>query len=201
MMKLKNRLLALLIFLFVMAGLPLSVVRCDLGAPSAITPDSVEKTAAADTALPSAGNQGGENEEAVVYAASLCREDFCEEALKAAIILANTNRDSWGKEIFDSSEELKDRIRTHYSSEKELLYHHESKYIPIAPLSNGQTQTNDTYPYLTAVASPWDCLDENYNENNQCVGVSMNGVNYLCTKGCSAEEALLHYLPDFTVSS
>ena len=60
---------------------------------------------------------------------------------------------------------------------------------------------SDNYPYLTSVASPWDCLSEEYDENLRCVGVSMNGVNYLCAKGYSAEDALLYYLPDFSVSS
>ena len=102
---------------------------------------------------------------------------------------------------FDSSEELKERVRAVYFSDKELLWQNETKYIPVSPLSNGQTQTDDNYPYLTSVASPWDCLSEEYDENLRCVGVSMNGVNYLCTKGYSAEDALLYYLPDFSVSS
>ena len=39
---LKNRFFALLLFLFVMAALPLSVVRCDRGAPSAAARDSAD---------------------------------------------------------------------------------------------------------------------------------------------------------------
>lgn len=194
---LKNRFFALLLFLFVMAALPLSVVRCDRGAPSAAARDSADSA----ESPPSTEKPDDSREQAVSCAASLCREDFCAEALRAAVILANTNRDAWKDMQFDSSEELKERVRAVYFFEKELLWQNETKYIPVSPLSNGQTQTDDNYPYLTSVASPWDCLSEEYDENLRCVGVSMNGVNYLCTKGYSAEDALLYYLPDFSVSS
>ena len=201
MILLKNRFIALVLFLFVMAALPLSVVRCDRDDSSAGTRDSASPPSTAPVTQTLAAEQPDNQKKAICYAASLCREDFCDEALRAAVILANTNRDSWDENSFDSPEELKKRIHSVYSSEKELFYQNESKSIPVAPLSNGQTLSDDRYPYLTAVASPWDCLTKDYDENLSCVGVSMNGVNYLCTKGYSAEEALLYYLPGFSVSS
>ena len=195
---LKNRFFALLLFLFVMAALPLSVVRCDRGAPSAAARDSADSA----ESPPSTEKPDDSREQAVSCAASLCREDFCAEALRAAVILANTNRDAWKDMHFDSSEELKERVRAVYFSDKELLWQNETKYIPVSLLSPADKhKQTTTIAYLTSVASPWDCLSEEYDENLRCVGVSMNGVNYLCAKGYSAEDALLYYLPDFSVSS
>ena len=117
----------------------------------------------------------------------------------AALILANTNLPFLDGSDYNSDSELKERVEAINNSDSELLWHGEKHFIPCSPLSGGATQTDSDYPYLRSVASPWDCLDEKYGENADCAGVSMRGVNYLCGRGFTAEESLLHYLPDFTI--
>ena len=195
----KNRVFALLLLLFVMAALPLSVVRCDRGALFAATSDSA--VSASEEEISRSGDTEDKREQAVAYAASLCESDFCEEALRAAVILANTNLKAAEKLDFNSDTELKSKIASIYFSGRELSKDSDTFYIPSSPLSGGNTETDSDHPYLCAVASPWDCEDADYNKESTCVGVSMRGVDYLCRHGCSAEEALLHYLPGFSISS
>ena len=84
---------------------------------------------------------------------------------------------------------------------KTLRKKSEVLFIPFSETSNGTTYKNVNYKYLHSVASPWDCYAENYDENAECVGVSLSGIDYLCKNGCSAEEALLWYLPDFEIQT
>ena len=195
----KNRVFALLLLLFVMAALPLSVVRCDRGAIRTATSDSA--VSASEEEISRSGNTEDKREQAVAYAASLCESDFCEEALRAAVILANTNLKAEETGDFNSDTELRSKIEDIYFSDKELNKDGQTLFIPSSPLSGGNTQADSDRAYLCAVASPWDCEDADYNIENTCVGVSMRGVDYLCRHGCSAEEALLHYLPGFSISS
>ena len=200
----KNRFFALVLLLFVMAALPLSVVRCDRSPAADASADSPVITAENSCNVQTTEQntqQPFADETTISYAASLCRGDFCEEALRAAVIVANTNKKDLNSADYNSDFELKNRIASIYFSDKELTLQNSHRFVPVSLLSSGQTLTSDDYPYLSSVASPWDCLDQDFEEENACVGVSMCGVNYLCTRGYSAEEALLHYLPDFAVSS
>ena len=70
-------------------------------------------------------------------------------------------------------------------------------YIPFCDFTNGKTSTNSEYPYLTAVASPWDSYAN--ADDGEYYGVSLNGINYLCNDGYSYEEALQWYLPNFKI--
>ena len=67
-------------------------------------------------------------------------------------------------------------------------------------ISNGCTAVSAEFPYLSPIASPWDCLNAQADEQAACIGVSLCGVDYLCERGYSAEQALCYYLPGFTVS-
>ena len=206
LIKMKKRLSALALLLFAMAALPLSIVRCHFSEPAKETTDSAATEAETiTTEKPSERTEkqtektDKDRETAVSYAASLCDEDFCDEAVRAALILANTNLPFLDGSDYNSDSELKEHVEAINNSDSELLWHGEKHFIPCSPLSGGATQTDSDYPYLRSVASPWDCLDEKYGENADCAGVSMRGVNYLCRRGFTAEESLLHYLPDFTI--
>ena len=72
--------------------------------------------------------------------------------------------------------------------------------FPYSETSNGTTYKNENYKYIHSVASPWDCYQTDFDANAECVGVSLSGIDYLCKNGCSAEEALLWYLPDFEIA-
>lgn len=136
------------------------------------------------------------------YAANMCNSDFCDEALKAALIIARTNYLSGQKDNENySDKELYNKINNIYNSENELYlsYNGEAKFIPHSFCSNGTTTKSEKYGYITPVASPWDCGCAEFSKDNKCEGVSMYGINYLCNKGYSAEEALKHYLPRFEI--
>lgn len=192
----RKKIVALICLLLAMAVLPAIVVGFSGHSPTANekaeTTDSAEKTV--------------DNSDIICKnAAKICSEDFCDEALRAALILVNTNyiidKNSVDNSNFSSSKELISKLKKVYNSVSELYLseNNEVLSIPYSEISNGKTAQSEDYPYLYSVASPWDCFDENYDEDYICVGVSMRGVNYLCENGYSAEDALLWYLPDFEV--
>ena len=89
-----------------------------------------------------------------------------------------------------------------YYSEKEILtIGGKPAAVPCCPSTNGYTEATQTYPYLRAVASPWDAFCAYRDSGQACVGVSLNGLDWLCRHGLSAEEALLWYLPGMEISS
>ena len=142
-------------------------------------------------------------------AANMCHEDFCDEAIKAAICIAKNNL-----RFFTENNKEKDTVNTDNVSlsivkkvkklskelKTEIKYNEKCVFIPTSSLSNGATKTDSRFPYITAVASPWDCQSEEYiysKEYNS--GISMQGINYLCENDCSYIEALKWYLPEFDI--
>lgn len=197
----KNKIAAFLCLLIVMGMLPTAVVSLSksgkAAAEASATVDSAEETAASTKK-----NDASKN--IISSAADICAEDFCDEALKAAVIIANTNYKAAGEVSdtdYNSDSELFKRLENIYNSKKELYitYDDQIRYIPRSYCSNGVTKNSEKYDYIRSVASPWDCESEEYSEENICEGVSMYGVNYLCENGYSAEEALKWYLPESNV--
>ena len=80
----------------------------------------------------------------------------------------------------------------------ELRYSGEIVYIPLVTLCPGYTVTSEAYPYIQAVASPWDALSDEFtlNKDYNC-GISLYGIEYLCKNTSDAGSALRWYLPDF----
>lgn len=150
-----------------------------------------KNTASADSAADSS--------ELIVYACGLSDAEYCDEALAACLILARTNLAAGVKaEIYSSDKEIYTRIENIYNSNEEifLTYNGKTVEIPSSKTSNGETVKSEKFPYIKAIASPWDLIGGKSGE--ECAGVSLDGVNYLCENGMSGEEALLWYLPDFT---
>lgn len=185
----KNKIAAFFSLLVIMAMLPAAVVNIS-GKNSDIqasTPDS----AIAD-----------DKKESTVCtnAAGMCEDDFCDEAVKAALIIANTNYMSGdeSKAEYNSNTELLNKIKSVYNSNSELYltYNDKPVYIPHSSCSNGETVKSGKYEYLCPVASPWDVDCPGYSKDIKCEGVSMYGVDYLCKNGYSAEESLGYYLPE-----
>lgn len=143
------------------------------------------------------------NDEIIALAAELCEDDFCDEAVKAMVILANTDYPTVKASDNNSDNEYYLLAKHYYNSNRELYIQKggSKMYIPYAESSNGATVSNEKYPYLIPTASPWDCLDPDYEKNSVCAGVSLRGVDYLCRRGFSAEEALLHYLTGFEIKA
>lgn len=96
---------------------------------------------------------------------------------------------------------LKELTEIYNNGIYELRYQNNIVYIPVVSFSHGYIATNDEYPYIEAVASPWDTLCAEYNDSkkSEC-GVSLYGIEYLCKSHSDAESALRWYLPDFEMN-
>lgn len=204
----KIKVLSILILLIFMAILPFAATKCGTAQNSKVT------SASADIALK--GDNERDNEEILCgLVAALYSEDYHSETIKALTILLNTDyitdpqsfdlssdevciyedaADYSLKAIYPQIEEI-----VNSSQEISLFYNDKNVYIPYSTRSNGYTVKSQDFPYLSPVASPWDCYSSEYDENLECQGVSIEGINYLCGKGMSAKEALLWYLPDFEI--
>ena len=135
----------------------------------------------------------------ISYVAELCGEDYCDEALKAMAIIAKTNSRPDGKlrskTNNNSDLELYKRINS-FCSKEDIIISIDNKQteIPVSKCSNGNTVSSPDNKYLKAAASPWDCYSPNYSPDAECVGVSADGIDYLCKNGMSAEDALRWYI-------
>lgn len=128
-----------------------------------------------------------------------CKDSYSDETIKAIIRIIKTNiaAGTEYKADYNSDTELSKRINKILNSELELYYiKNKLCTIPFSICSNGNTVSDKQYPYLSPVASPWDCFSSDYSADNSCVGVSLDGVDYLCKNGMSAEHALRWYLPE-----
>lgn len=206
-----KKILACSLLLVLMALLPFTAVKCSSDTDknenrlTSSTSKTINDTKSSDTG----------NETLVGLTSALCNENFCDEAIKAIAILINTdyevNPDYFelkDKGVYLSKNGLDNYLKEYYSKverivnsmdKKTLTVHNKKIFIPYSQISCGYTLDSTDCEYITSVASPWDCFMESYDENSQCVGVSINGINYLCQNGASAEQALKWYLPEFQI--
>lgn len=217
----------IIIFLLTMAFLPIIVSKCTATkttAASVSTADYAEKPTDNSTENSEKSTikppQESSESKAELTDAELCGmvaanydESYCEEALKALAVILYTNYclapDDYDLKdsricILESNAEnsVKENYNTIKSAvsavyKKALCSNGKVLYIPFTSSTNGKTSSSSEYPYLTAVASPWDSYS-NANDDEHC-GVSLNGINYLCNDGYSYAQALQWYLPDFTI--
>lgn len=217
----------IIIFLLTMAFLPIIVSKCTATkttAASVSTADYAEKPTDNSTENSEKNTikpqQESSESKAELTDAELCGmvaanydESYCEETLKALAVILYTNYclapDDYDLKdsricILESNAEnsvkenyntIKSAVSTVYK--KALCSNGRVLYIPFTSSTNGKTSSSSEYPYLTAVASPWDSYS-NANDDEYC-GVSLNGINYLCNDGYSYAQALQWYLPDFTI--
>lgn len=72
--------------------------------------------------------------------------------------------------------------------------------IPLTEQNGGFTATNDEYPYILRVASPWDVFSKSYVRGAEYAGgISIYGISYLCESGMNWQEALSWYMPNFEI--
>lgn len=217
----------IIIFLLTMAFLPIIVSKCTATkttAASVSTADYAEKPTDNSTENSEKSTikpqQESSESKAELTDAELCSmvaanydESYCEETLKALAVILYTNYclapDDYDLKdsricILESNAEnsVKENYNTIKSAvsavyKKALCSNGKVLYIPFTSSTNGKTSSSSEYPYLTAVASPWDSYS-NANDDEHC-GVSLNGINYLCNDGYSYAQALQWYLPDFTI--
>ena len=189
----KSKIAAFLCLLIMMAFIPAAVVGISGKSDNALssTPDS-------------AVNNDEKKQAVIKFAESICDKDFCDESLKAALIIAESNYLSGGDikvSENNSDKELYNRIERIYNSNNKIYFTYNEKavYIPCSACSNGATVSSGKYEYLSTAASPWDCDCPEYNKDIACEGVSIYGVDYLCKKGYSAEDTLKYYLPKLKI--
>lgn len=217
----------IIIFLLTMAFLPIIVSKCTATkttAASVSTADYAEKPTDNSTENSEKSTikpqQESSESKAELTDAELCGmvaanydESYCGETLKALAVILYTNYclapDDYDLKdsricILESNAEnsVKENYNTIKSAvsavyKKALCSNGKVLYIPFTSSTNGKTSSSSEYPYLTAVASPWDSYS-NANDDEHC-GVSLNGINYLCNDGYSYAQALQWYLPDFTI--
>ena len=83
-----------------------------------------------------------------------------------------------------------------------VLYHNKRVYIPITKISCGYITTDEKYPYIKRIATPWDLIHKNYNADKsdyEC-GISIAAINYLCENNIEFKDALRWFLPDFEIT-
>lgn len=200
----RGKICTVLVLLILTAVLPMAASRCSAknrASQAVSTADTPENPKFSDEIL-------------CALTAGLYKNSYSAETVKATAILMNTDYrakpDSFEANDFLYEENASGNMKDVYSEirkaaesvkNKTLRKKSEVLFIPFSETSNGTTYKNVNYKYLHSVASPWDCYAENYDENAECVGVSLSGIDYLCKNGCSAEEALLWYLPDFEIQT
>lgn len=217
----------IIIFLLTMAFLPIIVSKCTATkttAASVSTADYAEKPTDNSTENSEKSTikpqQESSESKAELTDAELCGmvaanydESYCEETLKALAVILYTNYclapddyDLKGSRICILESNAENSVKENYNTiksavsavyKKALCSNGKVLYIPFTSSTNGKTSSSSEYPYLTAVASPWDSYS-NANDDEHC-GVSLNGINYLCNDGYSYAQALQWYLPDFTI--
>ncbi|MGN0449042.1 MAG: hypothetical protein ACI4G0_01585 [Ruminococcus sp.] len=195
-----------------MALLPFTAVKCSGNS------DKNKSRLTSSTGKTNIDTKSSDNNEILVgLTAALCNENFSDEAIKAIAILINTDYevnpdyfDLENKDVYLSKDTLDNSDKEYYlkvesivnsTQRKSLTVHNEKFFIPYSQSSCGYTLDSEDCEYITSVASPWDCFSQSYDENSQCVGVSINGINYLCNNGAGAEQALKWYLPEFQINT
>lgn len=217
----------IIIFLLTMAFLPIIVSKCTATkttAASVSTADYAEKPTDNSTENSEKSTikpqQESSESKAELTDAEICGmvaanydESYCEETLKALAVILYTNYclapddyDLKDSRICILESDAENSVKENYNTiksavsavyKKALCSNGKVLYIPFTSSTNGKTSSSSEYPYLTAVASPWDSYS-NANDDEHC-GVSLNGINYLCNDGYSYAQALQWYLPDFTI--
>ncbi len=200
-----------------MAVIPFAAAKCSIKSvhiTGTSTADIAKKSKKSDEKLT---DSSADNKTEILsgLVAAYYDEEYSEETLKAIAVILNTNyktdRNSFNlndSKVFISKEKADKSLKDGYDkiekaviSSKELYLQNNNKllFIPCCTCSNGSTVDSKKYDYIKSIASPWDCYSKNYNENNICEGVSIDGIDYLCKNGASVQEALKWYLPDFDV--
>lgn len=144
--------------------------------------------------------QNGSKEDDRIYKiiASVCDNEYSDKTLRAVarIVYNNISLGYTYKDCDCSDKELLSKVKSVCSKKPaDIIIDGKQRYIPFSSCSNGNTKADGKYPYLTSVASPWDSFSSEYTDSAACVGVSIDGLDYLCENGFSSDQALKWYLP------
>lgn len=208
----KEKVVAITLMLILMGSIPFAAAKC------AVFEHKSDKTAAtADTATVTSPQKEANYYKLLCgFVAAKYKENYSDETVKAIALIMNTNYKAnpnafniEDKSVCLFKEKSDDKIKKIYSKfetavgsviNMSITKNDSLLFIPYSDTSNGFTYCSEKYNYLCSVASPWDCYAKSFNNELKCVGVSLNGVDYLCKNGSSAEDALKWYLPEFEVT-
>ena len=184
----KSKIASIIIFLLFMAIIPTTIINFN-NSDRRVFKDNINN----------------ENIKIAYIVSSLYKDNYADETIKAIAIICKNNysiKPENKKTNITSYDNFNYILKIVKSIRKyNLTYNNKTVYIPFSKSSNGTTLKDDKYSYIRAVASPWDIYNSKYNKNNNCIGVSIEGLNYLCLDGASFEEALQWYLPDFKITN
>ncbi|MCQ2514427.1 MAG: hypothetical protein MJ089_04975 [Ruminococcus sp.] len=143
----------------------------------------------------------------------LTDEIYCDETIKAIAVLINSDYRISPNE-FDINKSTPSDITTNSDDEyyKKIVKIAEPmlntyitingniEYIPYNKCSNGNTYISDKNNNLVLVASPWDYYSKDFEKDIECIGVSIDGIDYLCKNGYDYKQALKWYLPKYEIT-
>lgn len=204
----KEKIISLVLVILFMALLPICAVRCNSSS------SSKSAVASADTAK---ANRSDPDEIICAQIAAIFNKEWSFEALRAYAVVFYTNY-IFNKDNIDTSDKRKyifedeasstlqddyPQIRKAVKSVQKLTISFNDKVlqIPFSICSNGQTHKSQKYKYLCSVASPWDSFLKSESKDENCIGLSLDGINYLCSNGYSYKQSLLWYLPNAEISA
>lgn len=206
----KMKVISIILMLALMAILPFAVTKCGTKIESEATMSTADN-AKNENEITDDSTKSDNDKSVCGLVAALYKSDYSAETIRAIAILLNNDYclqpdkfDLSNAEVCiyrenadNSIKEIYPQIETIVSSATDLLIYSNEKnvYVPYSPISNGNTVSDENSDYIISVASPWDCFSEDYDNKAECSGVSIEGLNYLCKNGMSAEEALNWYLP------
>ena len=207
----RQKIIFIIVLLLVMATLPLAICKNFTKNLSKQTFSEKDK----QSEIFNGNSQDFTKETLASLVAAQYRDEYNEETLKAIAVIIHTNYktkpDSFNfddNDIYISENDADSSLKENYYKiktavdgvyEKTLCQNDKAFYIPYSYLSNGTTKTDEEFPYIQNVASPWDCYSNEYDEDSDCIGISLYGLNYLCKKGYDYASALKWYLPDFEI--
>ncbi len=137
-------------------------------------------------------------------------EDYSTECKKAMVALCKNNalvqksnglkpRETQVSKFTDSFyEELSELLRT---DKTKISIDGKREYIPIINISPGFIVEDPEYPYISSVACPWDLQSPQYQKRiDYNCGISVNGIESLCTIGLDHIYVLSYFLPMFSIN-
>lgn len=211
----KEKIIAVIFFIILMALLPFTVSKCTGGKTkitAGSTSDVAVKPPKTNTVNTDNNTEHNYDDTLTALVAAKYKSTYCTETIKAITIIMNTNYSAYPQkfksgdflyksEANNSLKEVYSQIQNAVNSvkEKRLYINGKNLFVPFSDSSNGKTYLDSSYSYVSSVASPWDCFEKNTNAKNKCVGVSINGIDCLCKKDSSCEDALKWYLPNFEI--
>ncbi len=99
------------------------------------------------------------------------------------------------------SDSFYEELKKILNEDDTLITHNGDRvYIPIAKLCPGHIVESEDFPYISSVACPWDIQSSDYIKGyDYPCGISIYGINSLCSLGFEYKYVLAYFLPQFSI--